>query len=490
MANEHGIYVTESPTSVPQSTAATNGVPVVFGLAPVNMAADPAASVNTPILATSYDEAVEKLGYSENFKAYTICASIYAHFKKQSVGPVVFVNVLDPSVHKKALAEQEYTVVAKQVKIEQEGILNDESLVVKNDTATLVKGEDYTVSYNTSGYLVITVIDGGDAANAAALKVSGNQLDPSLVDEDDIIGGYEALTSKRTGLEALADVYPVTGMVPGLILAPGWSKKKNVGTMMQLKCENINDMFRANCLLDLDTTTCKTYESVKTTKDSNGYNDSDAIVLWPMAQTADHDGPIPYSAIYAATVQACDIDHDSVPARSPSNRRITYITGACLEDGTEVKLERSEANVVEDAGVVTLLRWNGDFRSWGDYTAAWPEEEDPKEYWINVRRMFSWQANNFILLYIESVDENISYRLIESIVDSENIRLSAYVPEYLAAASIEFRAEDNPDAQIIAGKIKFKQYISPYVPAKVIENDLEYDVSAIRTALFGTGGEE
>ena len=48
----------------------------------------------------------------------------------------------------------------------------------------------------------------------------------------------------------------------------------------------------------------------------------------------------------------------------------------------------------------------------------------------------------------------------------------------------------NPDAQIIAGKIKFKQYISPYVPAKVIENDLEYDVSAIRTALFGTGGEE
>lgn len=133
MANEHGIYVTESPTSVPQSTAATNGVPVVFGLAPVNMAADPAASVNTPILATSYDEAVDKLGYSENFKAYTICASIYAHFKKQSVGPVVFVNVLDPSVHKKALAEQEYTVVAKQVKIEQEGILNDESLVVKNE---------------------------------------------------------------------------------------------------------------------------------------------------------------------------------------------------------------------------------------------------------------------------------------------------------------------------------------------------------------------
>ena len=77
-------------------------------------------------------------------------------------------------------------------------------------------------------------------------------------------------------------------------------------------------------------------------------------------------------------------------------------------------------------------------------------------------------------------------KLIESIVDSENIRIAGYVPDHLAAGHIEFRAKDNPDDQITAGKIKFKQYLSPYVPAKVIENDMEYDLESMIKSLFGS----
>lgn len=483
-ADSHGIVVTESPTQMPQSAAATNGVPVIFGTAPVNMAANPANSLNNPILCTSYEECVEAFGYSDDFLSYTLCASIYAHFVKEAVGPVVFVNVLDPDTHTKVLAGADYTVKARQAKVEVEGVLAKE-LVVKDGETTLTAGTDYTVSFNTSGYLVVTLIAGTAHASAATLNISGNQLDPSLADEDTVIGGYDTQTKKRTGLEVLSDVYPKTGQVPGRILAPYWSKKKSVAKMIQLKAEGINDSFRATAIIDLDTTTCKDFESVKDAKDTMGVNDSDAIACWPMVVSKDHPGVIPYSAVFEASMQATDINHDSVPSKSPSNVPVTYVSGTVLEDGTTVEMDRAEANVVENAGVVTIYRWNGYYRTWGNYTAAYPEEKDAKDYWINVRRMFSWQSNNFVLLYFDDIDENISYRLIQSILDSENQRLSAYVPTHLAAARIEFRATDNPDADIVAGRIQFKQYLSPYVPAKIIANDLEYDVNAMIASLFG-----
>lgn len=483
--NQHGIYITESKTSMPRPTAATNGVPVVFGTAPVNMADDPEAEVNVPRLCSSYDEAVRHFGWSEDFENYTICSSIYAQFVKQGVGPVIFVNVLDPTKHVKNLEETTVTVSAKQAKIEKEGILKA-GLVVKNGESTLKEDTDYTLSFNSTGYLVVNLLASGSAADAKSLTVSGKMLDPTTVDEDTIIGGYDTKTHKRSGIEVLADVYEKTGEVPSVLLAPYWSAKKNVAKILQLKCEGINDVFRATAVIDLDTDACKTYEATKEAKDAAGINDSDAIVLWPLVATKDHDGPVAFSAVYVASMQQCDIDHESVPSKVPSNLPVGYISGAVLKDGTAVSLDRAEANVVEGGGVVTLLRWAGQFRIWGDYTAAYPEETDAKDYWINVRRMFSWQANNFILLYINDVDENISYRQIQSIVDSENIRIASYVPTHLAAGHIEFRAEDNSDASLVAGIVKFKQYLSPYVPMKVIVNDLEYDISSLINAIFGT----
>ena len=38
----HGVRVQENPTSVPNPVKNETGVPVVFGTAPINLAADPA----------------------------------------------------------------------------------------------------------------------------------------------------------------------------------------------------------------------------------------------------------------------------------------------------------------------------------------------------------------------------------------------------------------------------------------------------------------
>ena len=57
-----GVRVHEQATSVSTPNVAKVSIPFVVGTAPVPSAAKPAKS-NTPVLATSWNEAVEKLGF-------------------------------------------------------------------------------------------------------------------------------------------------------------------------------------------------------------------------------------------------------------------------------------------------------------------------------------------------------------------------------------------------------------------------------------------
>ena len=67
----------------------------------------------------------------------------------------------------------------------------------------------------------------------------------------DIVGGVDTSTGKETGLELIRQIYPTLGMVPGLILAPGWSHTPTVAAALQAKTENINGNFNCSCLLDI-----------------------------------------------------------------------------------------------------------------------------------------------------------------------------------------------------------------------------------------------
>ena len=102
MAFYHGVKTSEQATSVIAPVQTTAGLPVVFGTAPVHMTDNPTASVNKPIICYSWEEAVEQLGYSDDWNKFTLCEAMYAQFKLYGVAPIVFVNVLDPAKHKKS----------------------------------------------------------------------------------------------------------------------------------------------------------------------------------------------------------------------------------------------------------------------------------------------------------------------------------------------------------------------------------------------------
>lgn len=478
MAYLHGVRVQENPTSVASPVSNESGVPVIFGTAPINMAADPDNATNKLFLCRTFAEAKAAVGYSEDYEKYTLCQAMDAFFKAFGVGPVVLCNVLNPATHKAAYTET-LTVTNGQAVSKTEGVLLS-GLTAKADTTDLVLNTDYTVEFNESGYLVFTIIKDG----VISVSLAGNKLDASAVTAEDIIGSYDVSTGEETGTELVRKVYPQFGVAPGLLLAPGWSQNPSVGLALAEKCKDINGMFKCECVVDIDcsATGATKYTDVEKVKSDSGFMSEHMIALWPMVKYAGKT--MAYSAIYAAMVAYTDYNNDSVPSLPPSNHAIR-VSAAVLEDGTEVILDIPQANELNAVGVVTAVNMNG-FKAWGNNTAAYPENTDPKDRWINCRRFFSWWGNSFIMNYLVKVDNPANYRLIESIVDSENVRGNSLVSQgKCAGIKMVYDKADNPIGNVLDGKIVFRQYLAPYTPAEDILNVLEFDPSMIEAALGG-----
>lgn len=480
MAYKHGVYTSEAPTSIIPAVNSMAGLPVIFGTAPLHLATD-RVPANRPILCYSYAEAVASMGFSKDWKKYTLCEAIYSQFALYNIAPVVLVNVLDPAKHKQNVADSELTLTDKKCEIAEPVLL--ETLKVKKASAgqALTEGVDYEAAYNDDGILIITALDDGELAAAENVFVEYDKLDASLVEADDIIGGISLEDGSLKGLETLNQVFPLFGLVPGMVAAPGWSDKPEVAAVMRAKAGNINSHFKASVLLDVpaSSSTVKKYSDVSAWKNQNNYTGTDDIVCWPMVKMGDDIYHL--STHVMGDIGKTDAANDDIPYVSPSNKSL-QITGMCLEDGTEVILGNEEANYLNGQGVVTCLNFIGGWKLWGNRTGCYPSNTDPKDAFISIRRMFNWHAQTFIQTYWAKVDQPMNKRLIQTVIDSENIRLNGLVSQgCLLGGRIEFREDENPTTNLLDGIIKFHTYFTPPTPAREIDNVIEYDPSYFET---------
>ena len=483
MAYNHGVRVLENPTSLTTPRQGTAGLQVIIGVAPVNLAEDPYNATNRPKIAYSFAEASAAVGYCDNFKDYNICESVAASFRVLNIAPIILINVLDPKTHKKALEEQEVEVIEGQAVIETFGVLAD-TLRVRSGDREMAADTDYIITFDDDGMAVITLVD---ATGINALTVSGSVIDPSKITYRDIIGGYNVSTGEEKGLEVIRQIFPLLQLTPGLLVSPGWSKQPNVGAAIAAKCTGINGVFSCEAIVDLDTTEesgARKYTDVLTVKQASGFVSNHLSVEWPCVKIGDKIYHA--SAIKAALTAYIDAGNDDVPSLSPSNKAVG-ISGLCLEDGTEVVLDEQQANLVNSFGVCTFNNFSG-WTTWGNNTAIYPTSSDPKDRWFCCRRFFSWWGNSFILTYHERVDDYNNPRLVEAIVDDENVRGNSYAAQgKCAGAYIEWREQENTINDIMGGKMQFLHHLAPWTPAEDILDVLEFDPDLLEAAF--TGGE-
>ena len=475
MAN-HGVYVFEQATSVGTPVVAESGIPFVVGIAPVQSAGSP-AKVGVPVLCTSFEEAKEKLGYSDNWNDYTLCEFMYSHFNLYGCQPVIFVNLLNPETMNEAVAAADKDVVNHKIALPIEAI-EDATLVVKpagGSGNAYVKDTDYAVYYEGE-YCYIELLPGGAAYNAESLNVAYKKVTPGSVNA----------AAVATGMEAIEQCMATLGIVPDLICAPGFSQESAVAAVMATKAAGINGMFRAKALIDISTEAAggaDDYSGVVALKNSKNFTDENMIVCWPLLKLGDKTFHM--STQLAGLIASVDTSNEGCPYESPSNKRF-QCDAMVVADGTEVNLTLAQANILNAGGVVTALNFMGGMVCWGNYTACYPNNTDVKDYFIPLSRMFDWQGNTLIKTFWSKLDKPMNRRLIDSIIDASNIWLNGLVGSgYLLGARVEFKESENPLTNLMAGIIKIHIYNTPPSPAQEIDFVLEYDANYVTAALQG-----
>lgn len=458
----HGIYVKKNPMpSTPVVT--TSGIPFVIGAAPVQ-AGDP-TNVGKPVACYSMKDAKAAFGYSEDWEKYTLCEFMHAHFALYQRAPVIFVNLLDPATAKTGVSADDFPVADHKVMLPMEAIPDNTLVVSPSGGGTaFVMDTDYAIYYDEKN-CIVEVLRNGTAYTEASLNIEYTKVTPEAITAADVAAGMESIEMCMT----------LEGIVPDLICAPGFSHDPVVAAVMATKAAGFNGSVGAKALIDIDTAVVDESEKLLKYKEDNSLTDIHQILCWPLLKYQGRT--YHYSTQLAGLMASVDVKNSDCPYETPSNKGL-HCDAAVTVSGKEILMTQAQANIVNGYGVITALRYLSNWRCWGSYTACYPDNPNVDDCTIPISRMFQWIGNTFIRTLWEKVDNPLSQRFIDSIVDSVNIWLNSLTGSgYLYGGRIEFRTEENPIEDLMQGKVVTHNYLAPMSVAQEIEVVQEYDVS-------------
>jgi hypothetical protein len=476
LAYKHGVYGTLEPStdSLPPSGVGT--LPIYIGTAPVQQLANPAAAVNVPITLNNYDDAVSKIGYSDDWTTFTLSEVVYAHFKNriQPIGPIIVINVMDPTVHS--------SPEAKSVAIVNGVGYIDEPVVLESiEIEDKVRGTDYEATYVNGGRVKISALPGKTLDNPTS--VTYNKMDVSTVQTSDIIGGNT--DGVRTGMAVVDLVYQKLNQVPTILAAPGWSQIKEIKVAMVTKAQKVNGHWDAVVLADLDVSAATaTIAQAINWKETNGYTDVPLKVGWPKASVAGRT--FWSSTIMGVRMQQTDFANDNVPSESPSNKRVD-VTATVLGDGTEISFDELQANELNAEGITTFNFRDGIWVLWGPHNANYKygTEIKPEDTFDASIRMARYLTNTFQRRYGAEVDGPLNRSKVDTILNDAGVWLNGLVADgHLLSASINFNETSNPVSSMVEGDFVFDVLNTNTPVAKSLTFRVRYTTEGLST-LFG-----
>ncbi|MEO3948040.1 hypothetical protein [Gorillibacterium sp. CAU 1737] len=473
MTYKHGIYGVQAPTTDALPPAGVGTLPIYIGTAPVQQTSNPA--IHVPVILNTFEDAVAKLGYSDNWSSYTLCEAIYAHFKNaiQPIGPIIAINVLDPSVHKKE-GSQTIEITNGVGYITAPAVLGTLSITGK----TL--GTDYTAAYTDDGRIKIAALPGKTLA--ASVTVEYSEVDASKVLPTDVIGGTSG--GIRKGIAAVDLVYQTLNVVPTILAAPGWSHQKAVKEALVSKANLVNGHWDAIVVADLDAgSTADSIDKAIAWKIDNGYNDLPLKVVWPKARKADRT--FWGSTLAVVQMQQTDFANDNVPYETPSNKQVDA-AGTAVGSGP-IYFDEIEANQLNAKGITTFLFKGGIWVLWGAHNANYEDGApiDPKNVFDASIRMQRYLTNTFQARYAPYLDGPLTRSLVDTILNDAGVWLNSLVAEgKLLSGSIAFHETSNLTSSMVTGDFLFDVLNTTTPVAKSLTFRVRYTTAGLAT-LFG-----
>lgn len=421
---KYGVYG-KIGNDVVQSVSRASVTPVYFGTAPVNLLTDYRSAVNTPIKIYNLNEAREKLGHFANsamWSKYTLCEAVEAHFNNEAgnIGPIYVINVLDPDVHaSEAVTEDLIFANRKATLAETDIILATFALDGK------VQGVDYTISYNsTTG--VLTVTDIGQTP-MEEIQASFKRVNFEEITAETVIGGTDS-DGLTTGIASLRQVYQNYDAIPTYLAAPGWSEDPMVYDALVEASQGINDHWSAFVFADIPTTNVANIAAAIKWKEDNEYTSGYSKVFWPKVKSG---SATVYHLSTLALVEKirCDINNNNIPFETCANKSIPA-SGLYISDTSKlVGYDRPDANKLTAAGITTAIYWGGNWRVWGDHTAAYVNGGDymAREIFDTNMLMLFYITNEFQREWGTTIDQPMTLALRDTILNREQEKLDALV---------------------------------------------------------------
>lgn len=277
-----------------------------------------------------------------------------------------------------------------------------------------------------------------------------------------VLGGVDANTGQYEGVHAFVAAENITGFVPKIFIAPGFTHTRTSDTANPVVAElsGITDRLKAVIIADGPNT-----------------NDADAIayagdfgskriyVVDPKSKKTGTDGTTitSWSSAHVAGLIAKS-DNERGWWWSPSNQNINGITGTARAIDFAMGDTSSRANLLNEKNVNTIIRQDG-YRLWGNRTLS----SDSKWQFLCVVRTADMIDESLKAAHLWAVDRGITKNYVNDVVEGVNSYLR-YLTNIGAILGGQCWADPELNAAdvIKSGKVYFDFDFTPVYPAEHI----------------------
>lgn len=290
----------------------------------------------------------------------------------------------------------------------------------------------------------------------AALTAIGDQASPVVVvvrvaedDEDQdalVIGATDG--NSYTGLQALLAAEAQVGVRPRIIGAPGLDTAPVVAEMVDV-AQKLRGMAYAAAIGD---------DIAEVTVYRQTFSARELMLIWPGTNAA-FAGDI----VARALGLRAKIDEEQGWHKTISNVALNGVTGLEKDVHFDLLHPSTEAGMLNDAQVTTVIRQNG-FRLWGNRTTA-DLATAPQWSFESAVRTSQALKDEIAAIVTPFLDQPMTIGLIKDLLETGNARFRQFaVDGRIVGAEMFFDQDANTPAELAAGRPHFRIQFTPAAP--------------------------
>ena len=295
-----------------------------------------------------------------------------------------------------------------------------------------------------------------DQAGAVCVVVRVDEGVDDAATITNILGGVDGATGVYTGLHCFESARDALGVVPRILIAPGFSNDLSVANELNQIAESI----KAVSVIDGPDTTDEAALQY-----AAGFDSARLYMIDPWVRVRQPDGAYvskPGSPRVAGLIAKSD--QDTGYWASPSNQVINGVVGTTRAVSWSIGDPSTRANILNEGRVATVV-YEGGYRLLGDRSLSL----DSKWQFLNARRVADMLNESVMLSQLYALDRQITLRFKDVVAGSVN----SYIRQLMSQGALkDGRCIPNeelntPEAEA-NGNVYFDMQFRIYYPAEHI----------------------